>query len=131
MATTKRISDSEMVVMRVLWQASQPMTGSEVLRGLPAEVRWKTTTVNTFLQRLVKGGWVTVSHRGGRTNYYAPAYSEQEYAAAVTNRYLGKGGIGSVQHMIASLYRDGELSGEDMQALRQWFLEDGYDADTI
>ena len=47
----KQITDSEMIIMKIIWRAKGMVTSGYVQEHLPADVTWKTTTVTTFLSR--------------------------------------------------------------------------------
>jgi BlaI family penicillinase repressor len=52
-----KISESEWLVMRVLWSKS-PLAAQEVFEQLEAATKWKPKTVKTLIDRLVKKGAV-------------------------------------------------------------------------
>ena len=75
MGQFQSLSESEMEIMRVIWDADAPITAAQLLE-LFAHKGWKIQTVSTFLTRLVEKGVLTVERRG-RSNFYTPAVTEQ------------------------------------------------------
>ena len=48
------ISDSESLVMDVLWRGRPGMPAEEVIAALVTEQRWQEATIKTLLNRLLK-----------------------------------------------------------------------------
>jgi len=75
-----KISESEWVVMCVLWSKS-PLAAQEVFEHLDGTIKWKPKTVKTLIDRLVKKGavkyekiYVLSSGRTGRIRYEGKAF---------------------------------------------------------
>ena len=73
-----RLSEAQQEIMQEIWAAGRPITCEELRQRLAGEREWKTTTVLTFLSRLVEKGMLTVTKRG-RTNLYAARMTQEEY----------------------------------------------------
>ena len=117
-----RISDAEMEVMRIVWDAGEPITSNEILDRLPSEKDWKITTVLTLASRLMEKQVLT-SVKKGRTHYYEPLMSEQDYRGAETSDFLKRIHGGSLTSFFAALNDSGEISGKDVEELKKWFAE--------
>lgn len=113
-----RISDSEMEVMRIIWDASGEVTTSYILERL--ETQRKTTTVLTFLKRLTDKGIIS-TRKEGKANFYAPLISEEDYKKMQTEEFLQEMHSGSLSSFFAALYGDGHPDKEDMDEIREWF----------
>ena len=59
MGQFQSLSESEMEIMRVIWDAGSPVTAAELLERF-AHKGWKIQTVSTFLSRLVEKGVLSV-----------------------------------------------------------------------
>ena len=114
-----RLSESEELVMKEIWQLGRPVTAGEMTALLAPARGWKLQTVSTFLVRLVEKGILAREKRDGQ-NHYLAAVSEEDYRADQTRRFVAEMHGGSVQSLIASLYDDKGISGADLAALRQW-----------
>ena len=112
MGQFQSLSESEMEIMRVIWDADAPITAAQLLE-LFAHKGWKIQTVSTFLTRLVEKGVLTVERRG-RSNFYTPAVTEQGY------HKLG---------FLAAFYGGEPLKKEELDTLRRWFEQEANHAD--
>ncbi|MCM3716665.1 BlaI/MecI/CopY family transcriptional regulator [Halalkalibacter oceani] len=121
MKQIKKLSDTEMELMEVIWACDPPVTSSELLRiFLKRDKTWKAQTISTFLSRLVDKGLLKAT-RIGRTNHYAPCLSQKAYKLWETENVLDALYEGSVKNMISALYDGDKLSDEDISELKQWF----------
>jgi len=125
----KQITESEMIVMQIIWTAKDRVTSGFVLDRLPEDVKWKMTTVTTFLSRLVGRGMIEIVDKQGRTNFYTPTMSKEEYSVRATREIMLGSGISSVKNLIASLYQSKDINNKNISALKDWLQEEGYDKD--
>lgn len=115
-----------MIIMDIIWSANDKVTSAYVLDHLPKEVRWKTTTVTTFLSRLTARGILTIVEKHGRSNYYLPTMTKEEYALLVTRDAMLETGIGAIKRLISSLYKSNDISKKNISSLKEWLSEEGY-----
>lgn len=109
------ISEAEWQVMKVLWENSpQPLT--EIIEQLSG-TGWSTTTVQTYLARLVKKSALS-TERKGKGFLYSPAVSEQECQMAESKSFLNRVFGGSVSNMVTSFIKSGHLSESELEQLR-------------
>ena len=71
------IGESELEIMKVLWNAKEPITSVDIGKAV-AEHGWKKTTIATFLTRLTEKGAISAQKRG-KLYYYTPMISAKEY----------------------------------------------------
>lgn len=121
MDSTKRLPDSELELMMIIWEAGQPVTSAYIMDKLYGRRSWAHTTVLNFLSRLVERGFLETS-RQGRYNYYAPLVAEHDYRQQESKTFLKKMHRSSVTNLVASLYDGDALSPEDLEELKR-FLE--------
>ena len=110
------IGEAEREIMKVLWQAGEPVNTPYINRAV-AEKQWKRTTISTFLTRLVDKGAV-VSEKRGNQYYYTPTLSEEEYRRRCTGNLITELYNGSVRDLAAALFQEASLSAEDIRELR-------------
>ena len=115
------IGDSELEIMKVIWQADGPITSLDIGKEVEAK-GWKKTTIATFLTRLVEKGALTAS-KVGKLYYYTPLLSEKEYRKAQTRNLIANLYNGSVKDFAVSLFEEQKLSNEDIEELRSIFIE--------
>lgn len=110
----KRLPDTELEVIKALWNSGEQVSRATLEKELET-FGWAANTVNTYLTRLVKKGFVAVEHnRSG--NLYTPLISKEEYQtydskAALSQLY------GSPRNFVAALARNGLQKG-DLDELR-------------
>ena len=72
-ALAGKISDSELEVMKVLWQAKDAIPVTDIREALQKSRGWEATTVKTLVSRLVSKGVVKQEKRN--VFYYSPLIS--------------------------------------------------------
>ena len=118
-----KISDSELEVMKVLWQAGDALTVTEIRETLQKTRGWEATTVKTLVSRLVTKGVVRQEKRN--VFYYTPLLSEQEYNNWATHDLIRRVYHGSARDLVAALVHSEALTQDDIAELRELFkLED-------
>jgi len=118
-----KISDSELEVMRVLWQAGDALPVTEIRETLQKSRGWEATTVKTLISRLVTKGVLRQEKRG--VFYYSPLISEAEYNDWATHDLISRVYHGSARDLVAALVRSDGLTQDDIDELRDLFkLED-------
>lgn len=114
----KRLPDSELEVMLALWDCGGEASRSQIEEKL-ADFHWAVNTINTFLTRLCAKKFISV-RREGKTNYYSPLVSKEEYLAFESRGVLKKLYGGSVSNFVAA-FSDGngidEKEIEELQSL--------------
>ena len=88
-----KIQDSELEVMRVLWESKDAMPLAEVRRILSARCGWEDSTIKTLLRRLQAKGIVKLERRG----VYSAIVTEEEYSQWSTRTFLNKIFAGSAK----------------------------------
>lgn len=112
-----KIQDAELEVMRVLWEAGEPLPLIEIRRILAERTEWEDPTIKTLLRRLHSKGIVKLERRG----VYSAVVTEREYCDWSTNVFLNKLYHGSAKHLVASLFAGGKLDDKDIEELRAMF----------
>ena len=120
----KRLPDSELAVMMILWAAEKPVTSSYVFDKLKNTKSWKITSVLTFLSRLTKKGFVCV-RREGRENINSAKILENEYLQRESKSFLEKLYGNSITAFVSSLYDSKSIGNDDLKELREFLDEVG------
>lgn len=119
----EKISDSELEVMRVLWDAGTPLPISDIRIALHQRKGWEPTTVKTLVNRLLSKEVLSQEKRN--VFYYRPLISQAEYNQWATNQLIDKLYRGSARNLVAALVNSDSLSKGDIQELRDFFrMED-------
>ena len=117
----ERISDSELEVMHVLWEAADALPIADIRRTLQERRGWESTTIKTLVQRLCKKGAVAQEKRS--VFYYRALISEKEYNDWATGDLIRRLYRGSAKDLVAALVNSDELSADDIDELRTMFRE--------
>ena len=114
-----KISDSELEVMKVLWQAGDALPVTGIRETLQRTKGWEATTVKTLVSRLVSKGVIRQEKR--KVYYYSPLISEKEYNGWATNNLIERLYHGSARDLVAALVHSDGLTQDDLEELRQMF----------
>ena len=114
-----RISDAELEVMKVLWEARRELPVTVIRAKLQERKGWEPTTIKTLVSRLAGKGVISQEKCG--VFYYKPLVTEQEYNEWVTNNLVDKVYQGNVKNLIAALVNSDGLTPEDLKELREMF----------
>lgn len=86
----KKISNSEFVVMDLLWKEGRSLNRHEIaelVRKNPKNEPWELPTISTFISRLCSKGVLTYEKKDRMYHYY-PAVTKTEYIQTMINQKL-------------------------------------------
>jgi BlaI family penicillinase repressor len=112
-----KIRDSELEVMRMLWQSGGAAPLIEIRRELSARRGWEDSTIKTLLRRLQAKGIVRLERRG----VYSAVITEKEYSRWAARTFLDNLFEGSAKKLVAALVSDGQLEEKDLAELSALF----------
>lgn len=115
----KRLPDSELELMMIIWDAGRPVTRLEIERQMPVDRQLSATTVLSFLSRLQDKGFVDV-YRDGKTNVYEAAVPKEAYLQEESRSIWKRLYQNSVGNFMAALGSGEELSDEDLDELQDF-----------
>ena len=111
-----KITDSEVKVIRVLWEADCELPIADIRKTLEQTSKWETSTIKTLLRRLCEKGVVLATKK--EVFYYRPAVSEAEYNEYATQSLIDRLYSGSAKNLVASLLGSNKLDALDIEELR-------------
>lgn len=114
-----KISDAEYEIMEIIWDMEGEVTTADIVERLGENNPWKLTTILTLASRLVEKNVLRV-RKEGRTNYYSPNISKDEYKSYQASDLIEDMYGGSVKSLIASLYNNKKINKEDIKELTDW-----------
>ena len=117
------MSEAEMQVMEVIWNADGNMTSAQIIELLEPTTSWKPSTVWTFLGRLVDKGFLR-AEKTGKRSFYSPVMSREEYRQAQTKDFLQTVHGGSVKSFFAALSGGSEINAEELEELKNWLMNE-------
>ena len=115
----EKISDSELEVMKVLWEAGDALPITEIRTVLQARRGWEATTVKTLVSRLVTKGALQQEKRN--VYYYRPLIGREEYSDWAAQDLVDRLFKGSARRLVATLFKSDGLSAADLKELRDMF----------
>ncbi len=113
-----QITDSEWVIMRVLWERS-PLLNREIIKNVGERSKWNNKTIDTLLRRLVDKGAVGYNLINSKVREYYPLITHEECEKAESETFLKKVYDGSVSMLIAGLIKHQKVSKEELEKLRK------------
>jgi len=118
-----RISESEWLVMRVLWSKGEA-TANEVVEELAGRTKWNPRTVKTLITRLSGKGAVKYKKEGRMYRYY-PAVGQADCVRMERKSFVRRVYGGTMKPMLAAFIEDAELSPQDISELKRILEEKG------
>ena len=118
-----KIADSELEVMRVLWQEGRPLSFTEIRNALEATTKWSKSTIQTLVVRLRDKG--IISAQPHYVTLYTPNVTKEEYLQAEEQTFLDKLFDGSPKKFVAALCQSGKLGEDDIDELKEFFRMGG------
>ncbi|OUN06305.1 BlaI/MecI/CopY family transcriptional regulator [Flavonifractor sp. An9] len=112
-AAEEKITEAELEVMEVLWDAGEAVTLGQVKEALADR---NGETVKTLLRRLCAKGAAAQEKR--QVYYYRPLVSREELGCYRTRKLIDKLYAGSARQMVAALVEHDQLSGDDIAELK-------------
>ena len=117
MKKTLQISDSELQVMKLLWE-NPPLTSIEIVDNLRSNIGWSPTTIYTLINRLVNKK--TIEIEKGSSPYVCRALlSQKEYRRKERKSFLKKAYDNSLNLMLMNILEEEELSDAEIDALKR------------
>ena len=116
MSEIMRLPDTELEIMKVIWESGETLSTSEVKILLERQRPWNVSALQTLLNRLIDRGFLE-SYKEGKNRFYTPLVSEKEYLAVENKAFLEKVNDRSVTKLVASLFDSHSISEADLDEL--------------
>ena len=122
-----RLPDTELEVMKVVWQKGNGVSTSEIKEILDKQRNWNISALQTLLNRLIDRGFLT-SCKKGKNKLYNILVDEAYYLAFENRSFLKKVNKNSITKLVASLYHSHSIDKKDLQELAD-FIEKNTEGD--
>lgn len=122
MENLKRLPDSELRLMMIIWEAGEPVSSPYILEKLAGQKTWAKTTVLNFLSRLVDRGFL-IAEKRGRFHYFSPVVAQETYLQMESCSFLERLHKNSLKSLVTSLYHGNGITNDDLQELRRYIEE--------
>ena len=111
------ISDSEWVIMKILWE-SHPQTANSIIDKIPRTTGWNPKTVKTLINRLVKKNAVKFE-KAGKEYLYSPSVKKEECIRVEKKSLLEKLYDGERKSMLKSFIEEEDLTENEINELME------------
>lgn len=119
----QQISESELVLMKIIWKNGGTALYSFVMDELEKEENeWKKNTVLTLLSRLIEKKYLKTK-KIGRRNEYVALVTEQEYQTMQTHSFLDKIYEGNVKNLVSTLLQQDILSADELKEIENFWRQ--------
>ena len=115
----KRLPDSELEIMMIIWDLDKPVTRFEIEAQMDQSRKLSPTTVLSFLSRLQEKGFLAVQ-KSGKNNVYIALVDKEDYVQAESRSILKRVYKNSAKNFIAALYDGNSLSDEELKELEDY-----------
>lgn len=115
----EKMSDSEMKIMKTIWELAAPVTIIQLLE-IFGNRKWKVQTVGTFLTRLTDKGLLSVNKQKN-INFYTAALTEEQYNQREAQNLLSTMYGGSLDNFLSALYGSSKIDVNEAEKLKKWF----------
>lgn len=114
-----KIPQSELNVMKIIWEKNEPVSSKEVINKLQEKVGWKRTTTLTLLSKLVQKEFLSTEKIKLYT-YYTALISKKDYLEFETKQFFTNIHENSLKSLITALHENNEITNEDLDELEKW-----------
>lgn len=114
-----KIPQSELNVMKVIWESDKPLSSREIINILKEKTGWKRTTTLTLLSKLTQKEFLKAEKIKLYT-YYTPLISKKKYLELETEYFFTNVHDKSLKSLITALHDNNEISEKDLDDLEDW-----------
>lgn len=115
----KRLPDSELEIMMIIWDLNKPVTRVEIEEKLGGERKLSPTTILSFLSRLQEKGFLKVQ-KSGKNNVYLVLIEREDYMRTESRNILKRLYQNSAKNFLAALYDGDSLAEEELEELEDY-----------
>lgn len=111
------LNNSEWSIMEELWQ-SQPRTLMQLVHEMKEKQGWSKSTTNTVIRRMQEKGYIRYKE-GEKARLYFTDLKREEVVLKETKTFLKRTFGGSLGMLVNTFVENDQLTGEDIEELRQ------------
>lgn len=116
----KYITDSELKILKIIWDAGEPISIRDITIKLEKQVIfWKNRTMLSFLRNMEQKEVVSKIKRGV-TNYYYPLIEREGYVQEEMEKFLDAYFKGSVSGFLSAFCKQEDISEEEIRIIKRW-----------
>ena len=118
----KRLPDSELEIMMIIWELDKAVTRMEIESHMAGEKKLSPTTILSFLSRLEEKGFVAVE-KEGKNNVYIAMVDKEIYVQKESWNILKRLYQNSIKNFLTALFDSRELSERELMELEEFVRE--------
>lgn len=115
MTDNRRLPESELDIMLVVWGARGPISAPAILEGLGRTLT--ASALHSYLKRLEEKGFLACTKQG-KVNTYTSLISREDYRRGEGETMLKKLYDNSLSHFAAALYDGKPVEKEELEQLQ-------------
>lgn len=115
MTDNRRLPESELDIMLVVWSGPDPVSAPAILEAL--ERKLTASALHSYLKRLEEKGFLSCAKKG-KVNTYTALVSRENYRRAEGETVLKKLYDNSLSHFAAALYDGKKVDKEELAQLQ-------------
>lgn len=113
----KKIPETELEIMQVIWSNETPITTTEIKKQLEEKRPWSQGALQSLLTRLVDRDFLKASMQG-KSKAFEPLVNEKDYIAVESRSFISKlRGRSTITDLVTTLYDTNEISDKDIEEL--------------
>lgn len=120
MGKTENITNSEMIVMKVIWKEKK-CTAAKIIEEVSKNSEWHFRTIKTLLRNLVSKKMVGyfIDEYDSRVYHYYPLIEEEEYLKEERKNFASMYYSGNISAVVAGFLKDTKMSKYEVQELKR------------
>lgn len=115
----KRLPDSELDIMLIIWEAKKPVSRSYIENQVNEKKHLASTTILSLLTRLIDKGFVH-AEKQSKGNLYSAVVNESDYIQNEGKSMLEKLYGNSLKNFVAALYAGKKVDDAELSDLREF-----------
>ena len=121
MKKTYDLTNTELQIMELLWQAEQPMTFREIMSVAQNEWKkaWKVQTLSTYLANLQRMGMIEAERGAAPYNAYYPTCTKEQHIHNWTKKMVEECYGNSISRLMCAFIGEGTLTEQEAEELRK------------
>lgn len=115
------LSETELEIMKFIWQSNKPLTFKEIMDYVNGNMgkSWKKQTISTYLTHLQESKVLNVDKTMARTYLYSAACTQQEYEHLRAKQLVQEAFDGSISKFVAAFTGGKKLTRQEADELKK------------
>ena len=115
----KRLPDSELELMMIIWELDKPVTRTEIEEKMASDRKLSPTTILSFLSRLQEKGFLAME-KEGKNNVYIALIDKEIYIQKESWNVLKRLYDNSPKKFLEALCENGNLADAELREMEEY-----------